>query len=346
MTTYITICYKPLTYITPAFYGTGVALVSYSYPHSRLIPSIYTVAGAVLNLLSNITDYEFEELEKLVLEDKLRIYGVYIKAHYGDEELNLVPLLAVRSEGTITPPKVCRENVVSYIPPAKPIDKPRDAKLVLALVRLTTEGADISRIYELNVEVTHRVGVAINRNTRTVLEPGSLYGYTGIARYVICRSGNCTEDVSFCVDLEIEEDKFSARLIERVRNIRIIAQDFGGEQSVAEPYIELRRTPPVLISLAKGRTTQVLAVSHIAVKELDNGYKVEYVTLRGEKIEAFIGRMELLTGWLARMNRPKTPILTLAPGTIYWSKEIRDEHRSAEWWQKLLTTAVPLKNPV
>lgn len=346
MTKYITVCYRPLTTVSPAFYGSGVALVGYSYPFSRPIPTIYTVAGAALNLLSNVTGYSYDALESLVLNDKLKIYGVYIKALMGNKELSLVPVFAFYYRGRLQPIQLLTPSSTEvYMPLTKPVKKPVNAKLVLALAKLTAEGADISSLYHLEVDTVYRVGILIDEKTRTVQRQGALYSYTAIANYTICGDGGCTNKISFCVDLEIEHGDLETKIMDVADKTNVVAQDLGGEQSVSKPELRLCREAPRLVVLSKKGSGLQLAVSHIALDERGGeGIDIEYTTLRGEKVEAYIGRIELLTGWLIRDNTPKPPQLTLAPGTLYWSSKTGVAPPTPKgWWQKLLATAIPLK---
>lgn len=325
----------------PLFIGGVKELRPTTAPLSRHIPPIYTAGGAVLALLLQNGFYA-EELEKLILGGELRIFGTYMRVK--DRYYVPSPSLLVREE---TGRKQRKLAMVMEEPwaeglfkrcgikvPFDPSVKVKDESESVLVPVDRLPDVDVEDVCAYKVESGEKLGIAVDRFKRVTLRP---YLYTRVdVEAVGTEEGG---QLAFCVDVEAPEDAVKA-----LKQTRKLIR-FGGEGSVAlaSPEDDALLAKKVARKPEAGRA--YMAVSHVRVEPVGKEFAVR---LGGEvfTVEWCVGRVEPLSGWLLRENRPKKTVATLAPGTVFKlgsSREPAQPDQPDEWYFNLLNTIVEIR---
>jgi hypothetical protein len=354
-------CYTLQDTVAPVYLGGNIALEATTHSRSLLVPTIWSLAGASLMLISKFSGKEPQKLEADVRNGKIKFYGPYIVS---DTELR------ERIASNLRP----RRFFLPVLVPSKPLQHigaaiKSDALTLFPLkplsLGLPTYGAGLAFIpvnpasargpvslntslYRMIYSGEERIGVALDRERKVVdVRRGSIYSYSAIRDLKLCGPSECFRP-SFCVEALIEESGISKRLQDSLQQAKKLVVDVGGKNTLAT--ITISSAEPTLISLAEAEGDVRLAVSHIGVFVNGESGKQHVYTTCGRVLKHYHGLLVVLSGWSYRENIQKPPILTLAPGSIYQVSEGKHEetvisHVSSHkyWAYVLLRTSVPVE---
>jgi hypothetical protein len=336
---FLSILFEPLT---PLFFGKRQTLSPYEYVGSSILPSIYTVGGAVLRMINEFCGLEFKEMEEKVNDGSIEIKGPYIAAWFNNNVKYYVPAPTGYGEPLEQLPYLGYLRL-DKIPVARMTKKFRIVakdSIRLVEIRFNHEkrewGIDLNSQAILRAKMSDRTSFEMERAKR-IVQHGTLYFRSMIESYTLDSDHyGWTSKISFGCDIKIPEEVFNKLLVIKNAVLR-----FGGEGGLCKANVHSKETPLIKTFRIKEkieRRKTLLATSHIALLKEDNRL---YALGFGE-IEWILGKVELLGGWLTRSAAFKKHIPTLLPSSLF--RVHNPEYPSAtssEWYLKLLTTALP-----
>lgn len=339
--------------LTPLFFGTRQELSPYEYPKSAILPSIYTLGGTILRVISNVCQIEFKDIEEYVMKEDIVVRGPYIVAKFGESFKYFVPAPFDRLHGMVLEfelmekrPELVYERMDGLpLPEIARLEKKVFKPEGLLLVEIAFKGAELGwsinprSFAVLRTRVTERTSFEMNRTLRTV-QHGTLYFRSMIESYTLDSNIYGTSSrIAFGCDVKLVGEIRKKLEVADSKDLKI---RFGGEGGMARAI--LRRGEIPLIKAFQLKDTLkaervLLAVSHVALRKEDGKL---YALGIGE-VEWILGRVELVGGWLLREKKFKKHVPALTPGSLFRIKNEKTPYNIDEWYLKLLSTAVPYR---
>lgn len=345
---YLSIHFEP---VTPLFFGTRQELSPYEFAKSLILPSIYTVGGASLRVLSEIYNLNFQDIEEHVKRGDVQVKGPYIVAQFGNKFMYFVPAPYDRTCGIIidfreakTLPKLVYERGDGLrLPNIARFEKKAVKPDGVLLVEINFNKAE----HEFNVDLDSTAilremmrdstSFEMCRDTR-VVQHGTLYFRSVIESYTLESSlYGAASKIAIGCDVKVSGEFFKKLDLENVGDMKV---RFGGEGNIARAIVKRKEIPLIKAFQYKhaphsGRV--LLAVSHIALKKEDD----KLYALEIGEVEWLFGRVELIGGWLAKDKVFKKHVPALVPGSLLKIKN-NNSPSTKEWYLKLLSTTLPI----
>jgi hypothetical protein len=335
---FLSILFEPLT---PLFFGRRQTLSPYEYVRSSILPSAYTVGGAVLRMINEFCGLGFKEIEEKVSDGWIEIKGPYVAAWFNNNVKYYVPA-PIGYGIPFEQSHYFGYQRLDKIPVARMTKKFEVGKdgIGLVEVRFNHEkrewSIDLNSQAIIKAKMSDRTSFEMER-TRRIVQHGTLYFRSMVESYLLDsdRYGRTTE-IGFGCDVKIPEEAFNKLL-----GVKSAVLRFGGEGGLCKASVHSKEIPLIKAFKVKeekeGRKT-LQAISHIPL--LKEGMRL-YALGFGE-VEWILGRIELLGGWLTGSATLKKHIPTLSPGSLFRIHNYEyPSTASSEWYLKLLTTAIP-----
>jgi len=314
------------------FFGSMEELAPMVLPVSRVIPAIYTVVGAITEILVKVKALTPEMVQDAVREGMLRFYGVYLKVD--GEDFIPAPRTFVRGREGLSRVRLINEVWSKGLLDRKGVLSPPKSRALTNFVIPLSSLPDVKEddLKEIRLSFSERIGIKLRRKAR-VVEEGLLFSRTDVEPETT---------VSFCVDVEgNEEYEESVSALERFIGNALVMR-MGGESShfIVRTYERTPLRERALRDEFLGKT--VLAVSHLPCYLTGNTLSVllnEYVY----EVERVIGDVKPLGGWDMRSGKPKKAIAALTPGSVMFIGEKLNMKTEKEWYINLLGTTVEVR---
>lgn len=326
--------------ISPVYFGSEMEIRIAFRPSSRAIPTIYTMAGALLSFLSDIAPYEM--LRRLIVNDELRIYGVYTMIN-GRAYIPAPFDVLWRDNAPLRRMKVAKARGSSgfiYRPMIEAVGalKGDEEYCYDALAPLDKlPEVHFSELVLLKPQERERIGIALDRVKKVTIRE-LLYSLKDIEAYELRKVGERLSEEGakvrpkFCVDVTGSNDLMN--------DIEKMVKGFcriGGEHGIA--FFEISRNALLLEKCAKLQADKAyMAVSHLPIKKEGMSLVIEGIG----SLKWSIGSIELLSGWDYAENKPKAIIAAMRPGTVFELAEVRSESKVTHWYKKLLRSIVEI----
>lgn len=310
--------------LTNAYFGGIRPIEGGEFSYSLLMPSLYTVGGA---LVTKLLEYDIkpEQFIEKINDEKIKIYGIYLY----DKQRHYVPIT------TQVIDKDCKLNInnlteVTYYASTSELHK---EVRIPVMKGLSSEKRKKSYFIDLNAinygVVKSNISINIEVRTRTALDystkvpdEGKLFSLSMVHK----------PDIEYCIDVELPDEYMN-----RLRSDYRWVGHLGGESGLAE-FNVCDDTPLMDIIEKSSRTGKYLATSHIPLKLIDD----ELYTPLG-KVRYIIGRVTMLGGWDIRSKVMKKIYACIEPGSIFGVDNVsRFSINSEEWYLKLLRSAIPI----
>ncbi len=341
----------------PLFFGGVEEIGGYSRPRSLPVPTMYTVAGAILAALVDRGVIDPELAAEEVRSGTLKFFGVFLKARFlGSEGLSERRFIPAPVDWLLSGGSVVRARIpssgslkrlgIGYLDslelPRVPLITPsKDARRgpYDIWVEVSRGSVQWDRFAALRTEYQVRTGFEMDRSKKTV-KRHTLYSREFL---IGLRVRSPYWGVSTQVGFECVVDGPTDLLERTLAILQGEVVRLGGEGGSAELRLSTGRQLEVPIAASQPRQGWYLVVSHLPlVKEKGSN---RLLSPRGE-VEKFIGPVMGVTGWDARRRTPKPLIAALAPGSLVKLKPISEPPATfAEWYYNLFGTLLPASVP-
>ena len=342
---YIRICYRPSTILHPIYFGGVTPRESNVMASTLVFPTIYTVAGASLNLFSLLTGVDYGRLVKSIVGDGLKIYGVYaLKSLENMKHVRriLLPYSADNRPWRMEP----SENITGWasgIPLYRAAKQAKTPSKSIQLARLEHKdrGWKVAGVTLYRYVSEERIGIALERSKKRVAGDRALFSYTVF--HGIKREGGLSS-LLYCVEIAWNASSGLLDALYREDAKLRGTINFGGRHSVAEYFVvPLNEEPPFASSVEnisdKGYR---LAASHVAVRRFSS-----LTSIRGECIKLVCGGVGIISGWDFAAGAQKRPVSAILPGSLYRVERLTGtdgEMSKCKWYFKLLRSSIPIIN--
>jgi hypothetical protein len=308
--------------ITRGFFGSIKEIGSGLFTSSLNFPTIYMLSGALLTRLIEENSITEKDIQLMIKNEKIKIYGAYIKFK-GNEKykdwyipisyqlvdlINDKPLIKFQWEkvdwvSNDTMPIVTEKLSKNYL---------MGKKEAFYLMNFNTR-----EVKCLNLKEERRTRVKIQQPQR-IVEGGVLF----------VTSYKSFDELVFCIDIETEIEY----------KINDWTGNLGGEGSIAKFKIKADETP-LLNEIEKHvKNDKYIAVSHIPIQLKDNNI----VSPFGE-VRTIIGNISAIGGWDFSDNKMKKIVATIDPGSFFSIKEKEKRIETRDWYLNLLMSALPIE---
>ncbi|MEM3393877.1 MAG: type III-B CRISPR module-associated Cmr3 family protein [Candidatus Methanomethylicia archaeon] len=307
--------------LTKAFFGSTKEIGSGIFSRTLPLPTIYTMAGAFFTQLIKQYAISANEIQGMVKNGELQVYGVYLK--YEDEYY--IPIsyqlidkvdekLELRLE--LKGIKEMYEDTLSFI--LSKFIKPYDMGEKDVLYLLNLDKLKDCKVISFDIKEEERTRIGM-RYPERVTEEGILFTTT---------HKDFELKVKFCIDVVISN--------KQIKKIDNWIGNLGGEATIANFEINEKTH---LVDKVKTDYKEYLSISHIPILLKDN----KIISNFGE-IEAIIGSIEPISGWELGKDKQKMKRIfaSIKPGSLFSVKIKEEKLQVDEWYLNLLKSAIPL----
>ena len=332
---YYEICFKPLQALHPLYIGSRAPLEPNTFATGSIIPSTWTLTGAALNAISMNSSFSKDELIKMISNNELTFSGPYLldESSWRAQDPNKQRIVIVPLQG-IPDLAQDRESTSPYfeIIPARKVPV---KGLWLAAIRIRKGEASIVSYMDPEATFTERIGIKLSKTDNTftkTVEEGMIYSYRALEdlqarsdRISLNRPLYCT---IFSLPAELDGTPVSGII------------DLGGKHGIAKYMIRETSSDPFLHLSRLGCSLKepILAVSHIPLIKISDNPTV--LTYNKCKVEAVLGKIQVLYGWDYKNNTIKGPTLTITPGSFLKINNVIEEKILDKWYYRVLDTVV------
>lgn len=307
--------------LTKAFFGSTKEIGSGTFSKTLPLPTIYTMAGAFFTQLIKQYSINASEIQDMVKNGELQVYGVYLK--YEDEyyipiSYQLIDKINEKLELRLELKNIKEKygDTLSFILDKfiKPYDMgEKDVFYLLNLDKLK-ERKVIS--FDIKEEERTRIGM---KYPERVAEEGILFTTT---------HKDFELKIKFCIDVVISN--------KRIGKVDDWIGNLGGEATIANFTIN---ESTHLVDKIKTNYKEYLSISHIPIVLKNN----RIISNFGE-IETIIGSIEYISGWEIEKDKQKMKRIfaSIKPGSLFSIKSKEDKLQANIWYLNLLKSAIPL----
>ncbi|MGC8949506.1 MAG: type III-B CRISPR module-associated Cmr3 family protein [Thermoprotei archaeon] len=311
--------------LTKAFFGSTKEIGSGIFSQTLPIPTIYTMAGALFTQLIKKYAICAEEIQDMIRNEELQIYGVYLK--YGDKyyiplNYQLIDKVDQRLELKLG---------------LKSINEAYGDTIQLALSKFYKfyDMGEKGVLYLLNLDnLTERKVILVDdlreeERTRIGMDYPSRVAKEGILFTTTYE--DLGFKMKFCVDV-VTKDRRIEKLDNWIGNL-------GGEGTLASFMINEKTHFVDKVKNNYRGYKGYIAVSHIPIL-LRNNIIISYF---GE-IDSIIGSIEPIGGWLLERKEQKMKRIfpSIKPGSLFYTRSKEYMFETELWYLNLLKSAIPI----
>ncbi|MEM3408486.1 MAG: type III-B CRISPR module-associated Cmr3 family protein [Candidatus Micrarchaeia archaeon] len=306
--------------ITKAFFGSTRELISGAFSKTLSFPTIYTMAGTLFTQLIEQLSLNAEEIQQMVKNEELKIYGVYIKynnEYYIPISYQIIDKVNGKLELKLELKEIKDKYGDTLVLPLSKLTKSYEMgeKDALYLINLSSGNHEIIELKIMEEERT-RIGI---KHPEKVVEEGFLF---------TTAHKDFNLQMNFCIDVLVTNKK--------IKKLENWVGHFGGEGTIANFKVNERT---YLADKVKTEYEGYVAVSHIPIILKDN----KIISNFGE-IEYIVGNIESIGGWAIKNNEQKMKRIfaSIKPGSFFRVKDKENKLKSDIWYLNLLKSALPI----